>query len=131
MTSGTLPSSPSAVSDRARVLTQAVAEAARRLDLGSVVLASVIGGSQSTASRLLNGKYLLSEKSKEWEMAAHLVRLYRSLSSLVENDDLAKAWLHSANNAPSFAGRTPAESIKTAVGLIHAVEYLDAHRAIS
>ena len=84
--------------------------------------------SQPTASRLLNGKFLLAEGSKPWELAAHLVRLYRSLSSMVGgNDDLARRWLQSANQA--FGGRTPLESIRSVEGLVHACDYVDAHRA--
>jgi len=111
------------------VLTQAVAETARRLELGSSALKSVIGTSQPTASRLLNGKYALSEGSKEWELSAHFVRLYRSLSSLVGNDELARAWLNSPNQA--FDGQHPTEVIKRIDGLLHACEYLDAHRAVA
>jgi hypothetical protein len=114
--------------ERARVLTQAVKEVAHRLELKSAELGNVIGTSQPTASRLVNGKYLLAEGSKEWELSAHLVRLYRSLSSMVDGDDnLARTWLRSPNR--SFGERLPAEAIKRVDGLLHACEYLDAHRA--
>jgi hypothetical protein len=115
-------------SGRERVLTQAVVEAARRLELGSSEIAEVIGKSQPTASRLLNGKYLLADSKKEWELSAHFVRLYRSLSSVVGgNDELARAWLKSPNRA--FDGQMPLAAIKRIDGLLHACEYLDAHRA--
>ena len=114
--------------DRARVLSEAVGETTRRLKLKSSELTAIIGVSQPTASRLLNGKFLLAEGSKPWELAAHLVRLYRSLSSMVGgNDDLARRWLQSANQA--FGGRTPLESIRSVEGLVHACDYVDAHRA--
>ncbi len=120
--------SPNPNPERSRVLTQALAEAARRLELGSSDLKNIIGASQPTASRLLNGKYALPEGGKPWELAAHFVRLYRSLSSLVGGDDeLARRWLKSANHA--FDGRTPLESIQRVDGLLHACEYLDAHRS--
>jgi len=115
-------------SARSRVLTQAVIEAAHRLELGSSDLKSIIGASQPTVSRLLNGKYVLPEGGKPWELAAQFVRLYRSLFSLVGgDDDLARCWLKSANRA--FDGQPPVEVIKRVDGLIHACEYLDAHRA--
>ena len=121
-----LPTRPDA--DRARVLSEAVGETTRRLKLKSSELTAIIGVSQPTASRLLNGKFLLAEGSKPWELAAHLVRLYRSLSSMVGgNDDLARRWLQSANQA--FGGRTPLESIRSVEGLVHACDYVDAHRA--
>jgi len=114
--------------DKSRVLTQALVEAASRLGLGSSDLKNIIGASQPTASRLLNGQYVLPEGGKSWELAAHLVRLYRSLSSMVGgDDDLARTWLKSANRA--FDGQKPLDVIKRIEGLIHACEYLDAHRA--
>ncbi len=117
-----------ALTDRARVLTGALAEAARRLGLRTTELTAIIGVSQPSASRLLNGRYQLQEGAKPWELGAHLVRLYRSLSSLVGgNDELARAWLRSANAA--FDGRPPIEVIRTVEGLVHACDYLDAHRA--
>lgn len=114
--------------DRARVLTQALAEAARRLGLKSTQLKTIVGTSQPTASRLLNGKYQLVPDSKSWELSAHLVRLYRSLSAMVGGDDaLARGWLNGANDA--FDGRAPLLVIQRVDGLVHACDYLDAHRA--
>ncbi len=117
-----------AADDRARVLTQALAEAARRLGLKSTQLKTIVGTSQPTASRLLNGKYQLVPDSKCWELGAHLVRLYRSLSAMVGGDDaLARDWLNTANDA--FDGRAPLLVIQRVDGLVHACDYLDAHRA--
>ncbi len=116
------------LSDRSRVLSTAVVEAASRLGLGSSDLTSIIGASQPSASRLLNGKYFIPEGSKTWELSAHFVRLYRSVSSLVGgNDELARSWLKSANQA--FDNRHPLEVVKRVEGLLHVCEYLDAHRA--
>lgn len=113
---------------RARVLTTALCEAAQRLDLGQGALRDIIGISQPTASRLFKGDYQLAESGKSWELATHLLRLYRSLSSLVGgSDELARAWLRSANRA--FDDRPPLELIRRVDGLIHVCEYLDAHRA--
>ena len=115
-------------SDRSRVLSTAVIEAARRLQLGSSELNAIIGTSQPSASRLLNGKYFIPEGSKTWELSAHFVRLYRSVSSLVGgNDELARSWLKSGNQA--FDNRHPLEVVKRVDGLLHVCEYLDAHRA--
>lgn len=113
---------------RARVLTHAVAETAGRLKLKSTELMAIIGVSQPTASRLLNDKFQLAEGGKPWELGAHLVRLYRSLSSMVGGDDeLARAWLRSPNQA--FGGRAPLDAIRSVEGLVHACDYVDAHRA--
>lgn len=117
-----------AAADRSTVLTQALAETAHRLDLGPTEVGRIVGVSQPTASRMLKGEYLLKESAKEWELSAHLVRLYRSLFSLVGSDDhLARGWLRSSNKA--FAGQEPIAVIKRIDGLIHVCEYLDAYRA--
>lgn len=124
----TTATAPDAADERARVLSEAVAATARRLKLKSTELTAIIGVSQPTASRLLNGKYRLVEGGKSWELGAHLVRLYRSLSSMVGgNDELARAWLRSANQA--FGGRVPLDAIRSVEGLVHACDYVDAHRA--
>ena len=118
---------PVAVS-RSSVLTQAVVDTARRLEIGPTEVGRIIGVSQPTASRLLKGDYALKESAKEWELSAYLVRLYRSLFSLVGSDDqLARGWLRSANAA--FAGAEPIALIKRVDGLIHVCDYLDAYRA--
>lgn len=114
--------------NRSTVLTNALAETAQRLSLGPTEIGRIVGVSQPTASRLLNGQYQLKESAKEWELSAHLVRLYRALFSLVGGDDqLAQGWLRSANKA--FSGQEPIALIKRIEGLIHVCEYLDAHRA--
>ncbi len=115
-------------SDRSRDLTAAVVEAARRLGVGSSELKSIIGASQPTASRLLNGRYAIPEDGKLWELSAHFVRLYRSLYCLVGDDELARSWLKSSNQA--FEGRRHLDVIKGVDGLLHACEYLDGHRAL-
>jgi hypothetical protein len=111
-----------------RVLTQALIETAGRLGVGPSELKAIIGVSQPTASRLLRGAYELVPGSKPFELATHLVRLYRSLAALVGGDDvLAARWLRSANRA--FDGARPIDAIKGVDGLLYACEYLDAHRA--
>lgn len=113
---------------RSRVLTLAVTETARHLDVGSTELSRIIGISQPVASRLLNGHYVVKENTKEWELSALFVRLYRSLFSIVgNNNQLAKNWLRSPNRA--FADQQPIDAIKSVQGLVHACEYVDAHRA--
>jgi hypothetical protein len=110
------------------VLTQAVAQIAQRLELTNKELGLIIGISQPSASRLLRGHYFLPEGSKEWEMSALLVRLYRGLYSIVGNsDELARTWLNSENTA--FAGQMPHRAIQRVDGLVFACEYVDAHRA--
>lgn len=114
--------------ERSRVLSTALIEAAKRLDLGSTDLQYILGISQPTASRLLRGAFSIVEGSKTWELGAHLVRLYRSLASMVGgSDELARAWLHSNNRA--FDDTKPAAQLRRIDGLLHVCEYLDAQRA--
>lgn len=122
------PAKPAAAPKRAEVLSRAVAEVARQLGIGSTDLGAILGISQSSASRLMNGLYVLHEPQKEWELAALLVRLYRGLHSIVGNDDrLARDWLTSRNRA--FGDQVPFAVIRQAAGLVHACDYIDAHRA--
>lgn len=115
---------------RALVLTKALINVAARLELSTVELNRIVGISQSSASRLLSGSYVLKEKSKEWELAALLIRLYRGLHSIVGNDDgLARTWLKSPNRA--FGDQLPGQVIAQASGLVFACDYVDAHRAAS
>jgi predicted XRE-type DNA-binding protein len=114
--------------DRARILSTAVAEVARHLEISSTDLGSIIGISQPSASRLMRGEFTVRERTKEWELAALLVRLYRGLYSIVgSNDQLAKDWLKSRNLA--FGNEIPFAVIRKASGLVHACDYVDAHRA--
>lgn len=125
----TLTQPAPATSERSRVLSTAVVEAARRLELRTTDLNAIIGTSQPSASRLLNGKYFIPEGSKTWELSAHFIRLYRSVSSLVGgNDELARTWLKSANRA--FDDRQPLDVVKRVDGLLQVCAYLDAHRAL-
>lgn len=116
------------VQDRARILSTAVAEVARHLEISSTELGNIIGVSQASASRLMRGEFAVRENAKEWEFAALLVRLYRGLFSIVgNNDQLAKDWLKSRNSA--FGNEIPFEVIQKVAGLVHACDYIDAHRA--
>lgn len=119
---------PANAQDRAQVLSTAVAEVARHLEISSTDLGSIIGISQPSASRLMRGAFTVRERTKEWELAALLVRLYRGLYSIVgSNDQLAKDWLKSRNLA--FGNEIPFVVIQKASGLVHACDYVDAHRA--
>jgi uncharacterized protein (DUF2384 family) len=96
--------------------------------MGPTDIGQIVGVSQPTASRLLRGHYQLKATGKEWELAAHLVRLYRSLFALVGGDDeSARGWLRSANKA--FSGLQPIALIKRVDGLLQVCAYLDAYRS--
>ena len=116
-----------ATPDPSSVLTKAVARAAERLDISRAVLARILGVSAPTVSRLYNGEYKLDERRKEWEFALLFVRVFRSLDSIVGNEQAARQWLNSENRG--LNGR-PVDLIRETEGLVRVVHYLDASRGL-
>lgn len=115
--------------NKSLVLTKAVVNTATYLDIPKGKLAHILGVSGATVTRLYSETYRLSPDKKEWDFAVLLVRLFRSLDSIVGGAaDDAKKWLASENKA--FADRKPAELIESTEGLVRVVSYLDACRAI-
>ena len=115
------------MSEPGAVLTQALLRAAELLGLSCAALARVLGVSEASVSRLVSGARIVEPASKEGELALLLVRVYRSLDTLVGNDATQRmAWLESPNRA--LNGR-PRELIERADGLVAVLAYLDAMRA--
>lgn len=113
---------------RPEVLTRAVVRASRALGLTQKTLATTLGVSEATVSRLSRGR-VVEPSTKEGELAVLLVRLFRSLDALVGgNSEQARDWMHAGNL--HLAG-TPVEMIRNVGGLVHVVEYLDALRGKS
>lgn len=109
------------------LVTKAVLRAAGRLDLSNKELARILGLSESTLSRMGAGGYVLTPEQKPYELALLLVRLYRSLDSIVGGDAAAaKAWLRADN---SVLGGAPLARIMSIAGLTETIAYLDARRA--
>lgn len=115
---------PAASAERA-VLSKAVIRAAGLMEISQGLVADTLGVSRPTASRLFGGKYLLDPVRKEWEMGALLVRVFRSLNSIVGSDDKARDWLNSPNLA---LGKRPIELLPSAEGLVRVLHYLDTAR---
>jgi len=114
--------------DRQAVLTKALLKAAALIGINDAELAQTIGTSPSSISRMHNGNRTLSEDSKEWELSALLIRLYRSLDSIVAGDQNSlRSWMSSYNNELEA---TPKEHIKSVLGLVETLDYVDANRAI-
>ena len=113
--------------DPSAVLTKAVARAAERLDISRALLAKILGVSPPTVTRLYSGEYKLDERRKEWEFALLFVRAFRSLDSIVGNEQTARQWLNSENRA--LNGR-PVDLIRQTEGLVRVVHYLDASRGL-
>jgi hypothetical protein len=119
------PFIPRVAPDPGAVVAKAVLSAAERLGLTNRHLASVIGSSEASISRMQRGRGV-DPASKEGELALMLLRLYRSLDTLIGGDDTkSRAWLHSMND---HVGGVPADRIRTVEGLVDVVQYLDAMR---
>ena len=118
---------PDAVSEGA-VMTKAVLRAAVRLGVSNKALAGIIGLSEASVSRMGAGTYTLSPGDKAFDLALLFVRLFRALDAIVHGDEaVARAWLRNENAA---LGGEPLTLIQSVPGLVHAVSYLDARRAL-
>ncbi|WP_299753346.1 antitoxin Xre-like helix-turn-helix domain-containing protein [uncultured Boseongicola sp.] len=107
------------------VLGKSVFRASQALGLSGAELATVIGVSPSSVSRLNDGQYKLS--GKPFELAACLVRVFRSLDAIVHGDGTSmKAWMVNQN---THLNSTPKDEVKSAQGLVRVMNYLDAARA--
>jgi Protein of unknown function (DUF2384) len=119
---------PASAADRAAVLTKATLKAATQLGLTNKVLATVIGVSEATVSRMRSGVYTLQRGQKSFELAVLFVRLYRSLDAIVGGDDaVAGVWLKNRN---TVLDAEPLALIQTVPGLMNVIQYLDARRAV-
>ena len=118
---------PKAADMEAAALSKAVIRAAQRLGVKNRVLATVIGVSEATVSRMSKNEFTLAPDSKSFELSAMFVRLFRALDAIVGGDEaVAKAWLGNANMALADA---PINLIQTVSGLVDVVRYLDSRRA--
>ncbi|MDF1677317.1 MAG: DUF2384 domain-containing protein [Legionellaceae bacterium] len=117
---------PIIASDKAQTLTKALLRMADFWKLSGKDLSEIIGISESSATRLHQGKKFISPNTKEGELAILLLRIYRSLNALVGNHhDKAFAWLHSHN---TYFNNQPIHALKTVQGLVFVLNYLDAIR---
>lgn len=113
--------------DDAAVVTKGVVRAADLLGLPNRALASVLGLSEATISRMASGSYRLQPHQKPFELAVLFLRLFRGLDAIVGGDTaVARAWLRSDNTA---LGAAPIGLIESVSGLVMVVGYLDARRA--
>jgi DNA-binding XRE family transcriptional regulator len=121
--------SPQVRSNQGTVLTKAVLRAADKLAVSQAALASIVGLSEATVSRMKKGDYVLPADSKAFELAVLFVRLFRSLDIIVGGDEaVARAWLANSNLA---LDAKPAEKIRTVPGLMDVIAYLDARKSLA
>jgi hypothetical protein len=122
----TRPAARATPEQAAATVSKAVTRAAERLQLTQATLAKILGVSDSTASRLVSGAYLLHpSRQREWEFALLFLRLFRSLDAMLGHERQAQVWLQDDNRA--LAGR-PVDLIKSAEGMIRVLQYVDAAR---
>jgi len=116
------------VVSEAAVVTKATLRAAGLLGISNKTLARIVGLSEASVSRMGAGTYTLTPGEKPFELAVLFVRFYRALDAVVHGDDaVARAWLVNPNEA---LGAPPLTLIQSVPGLVHAVGYLDARRAL-
>jgi antitoxin Xre/MbcA/ParS-like protein len=109
-------------------LTKATVRAAQKLDVSNRILAAIIGVSEPSVTRMKRGEFTLERGQKAFELGVLFVRLYQSLDAIVGGDEsVAKAWLRNDNLA---LGGIPLQVIQSVPGLVHAIQYLDARRAV-
>ncbi|GAA4115087.1 antitoxin Xre/MbcA/ParS toxin-binding domain-containing protein [Aminobacter aganoensis] len=119
---------PTPAASQGTVITKATLRAADMLGITAKALASVIGVSEATVSRMRKQEFALEAGSKPFELAVLFVRLFRSLDAIVGGDEsVARSWLRNDNTA---LGATPIEKIVTISGLVDVIAYLDARRAL-
>jgi hypothetical protein len=107
--------------DPSALLGKAVLRAAERMGLSRAELGEVLGRDRSSISR--SG---VDPDSKPGELAKLLLRCYRSLAVMVDdNDSQIREWLESPN---LHTGGVPREQLRTVGGLVGVCEYLDAIR---
>ncbi len=110
-----------------QTLTEATLKTAAILSLSQVELARILGLSPASVSRMASGRYLLDPDSKEWQLAALFIRLFRSLDSITGgNDEVSRQWLRNHNTT---LAASPASLLGEITGLVSVVQYLDASRA--
>jgi hypothetical protein len=111
--------------DPSAVLTKAVLRAAEALNVSDAHLATVIGVSASSLSRMRSAARTIDPSTKEGELALAFVRMYRSLNALLGNTASCRAWFHAEN---THLRGVPAALVRKVEGLVDVIQYLDAMR---
>ncbi len=108
--------------DPAAVLGKAVLRASERMGMSRSDLGKVLGRDRSSISRAG-----VDPDSKAGELAKLLLRCYRSLAVLVDdNGEQMRQWLSTPNR---HTGGVPGQQLLSVSGLVTVCEYLDAIRA--
>ncbi|MDZ7784241.1 MAG: MbcA/ParS/Xre antitoxin family protein [Halioglobus sp.] len=103
-----------------QTLTRAALRAGKALGLTQSEIGAVVGRDRTSLRRGID------PDSKSGELAALLIRLYRSLYALVGGD--AEAMRHWMDTENHHTGGVPREQIRSVTGLTGVLEYVDAIR---
>ncbi len=107
------------------VVAKAISNLKDELELTNQTVGEIIGTDASTISRIVKKRDM--KENKTLELALLLIRVYRSLYAMVGGSPKAMIhWLNTPNL--DFDGRSPLEKMKSVIGLVEVVEYLDAMR---
>lgn len=110
---------------KTQVVTKALFNLKRELGLSNEIVGQIIGADPATVSRMQ--KKMDMKQNKVYESAVLIIRVYRSLYAILGGStDAMQHWLNTKNL--DFDQRTPLDKMKTIVGLVNVVEYLDAMR---
>ena len=109
------------MSDQTRVLTKALLNAAKEMDISTAYLEKIIGKDRNAFAQ--TG---ISPESKSGELALMLIRCYRNLYVLVGgNSEYIQHWMHTQNKSTQGI---PSEQILRVEGLVRVTKYLDVMR---
>jgi hypothetical protein len=86
----------------------------------------VLGVSTSSVDRLVAGTRSIDPASKEGQLAAMLIRIFRSLDALLGDSIAHSEWMRAHTTA--LNGKA-IDLIKTPAGITHTLDYLDGMRA--
>lgn len=112
------------VTDRIRVLSDAVREVASDLGITLEEIRCILGHGDSEQIPDHRDGRLIGGSRQELDRAASLVLVHRALLSLVGGDrDLARAWIGSPNKA--FANQAPKTILLQDGGLMAVLDYLN------
>lgn len=109
-----------------RVLTKALLRLAEKMQLSRRELCAILGISEASASRLYDGARFIIPDSKEGELAALLLRIYRSLDTLFGGNEVqCCVWFRYHNH---HLEAIPADLVRSIQGMVKVASYLDAMR---
>lgn len=111
--------------DKKKVLAKAVINSADELDINANDLATILGMHRTSLSRIKT-KMEIDPDSKTGELSLLFVRIYRSLYALSGGETKTmRLFLKSKNQV---TGGIPLEQMKTIVGMVNVLQFVDALR---